>query len=277
MSRAGVARSLPRTRVPAGGGLVAARWRRQGSVQDTLWEMSPTLICSVRLAEASWAGVGAGRNFQSLKYPPFWDPGEGPDHSNPRILSPRPLARPDLPLSCLLHLAGGESLSFSRFILKDASKSKQSRCLIEKIRNYGKMWHLAAIPCPSFASPSPALLSMPTWYSSHCLTQEKVGTAFREGGNLGSARSSQRLCLPGPSGAPAPAAPGETTGGRAAPFSGSVSLKGQHCQGLLSGGAPHRHPKSQAGSVSSGGSSAAPRSLGSSGQEAPALGPQQLH
>lgn len=56
--------------------------------------------------------------------------------------------------SCLLHLAGGEKAAFSRFILKDASKSKQSRCLIEKI-NYGKMWHLATMPLSQLCFPPP--------------------------------------------------------------------------------------------------------------------------
>lgn len=171
---------------------------------------------------------------QSLKYPPFWDPGEGPDHSNPESSAPGPCARPDrpplLPASCTWQEG---KAAFSRFILKDASKSKQSRCLIEKI-NYGKMWHLATMPLSQLCFPLPGLaeyahlVQLPLPDSGegwHCLQGR---------GQPGQCQEQPEALPSGPSGAPAPAAPGETTGGRAAPFSGSVSLKGQHCQGLLS-------------------------------------------
>ena len=204
-----------------------------------------------------WGGAGGNSVPQISTIP---DPGEGPDHSNSESSAPGPYTRPARPPSCFLHLAGGKS-SLLQVHPQRCKQTKTKRCLIEKIKETMAsrgIWR--PCPCPSFAAPAPALLSWapltPTWDSSHRLTQ-KVGTAFREGGSPGRARSSQRLRLHRPSGAPAPTAPGKTTGGGAARFSGSV-LKGKHFGGLLSRRRPPPPPKSRAQSASCRGSSSCP-------------------
>lgn len=237
--------------VPAGGGLGAARWRERGqypglSVGDQPDTAAPSGFMG-------WGGAGGNSVPQISTIP---DPGQGPDHSNSESSAPGPCARPAHPPSCFLHLAGGES-SLLQVHPQRCKQTKTKRCLIEKIKETMAsrgIWR--PCPCPSFAAPAPALLSRatptPTWYRSHRLTQERVGAAFGD-----SARSSQRLCLHRPSGAPAPAAPSETTGGGAARFSGSV-LKGKHFGASSPGGAPHHHPRSRAQSVSCSSSSCPP-------------------
>lgn len=127
---------------------------------------------------------------------------EGPDHSNPESSAPGPCARPDRPPSFLpLHFAGG----------KAPSQVHPQRCKQVKTKQVfnrkNKLWQDVAFGYHALvpALLPPALLSMPTWYSSHCLTQEKVGTAFREGQPRQCQEQPEALPS-GPSGAPAPAA-----------------------------------------------------------------------
>ena len=239
MGRAGVARSCARTHVsehlsfvPAGGGLGAARWRERGQCPGHAVGDQPKTAAPSGFM--GWGGAGGNSVPQISTIP---DPGEGPDHSDSESSAPGPYTRPARPPSCFLHLAGGKS-SLLQVHPQRCKQTKTKRCLIEKIKEtMASLGIWRPCPCPSFAAPAPALLSRapltPIWDSSHRLTQ-KVSTAFGEGSSPGRARSSQRLCLHRPSGAPAPATPGKTTGGGAAHFSGSV-LKGKHFGGLLSG------------------------------------------
>lgn len=226
--------------------------------------MSPTLL-SVRLAEASRAGVGpSGTQSPNI---PLSRSGTLAKALTIPTLNPAPGPAPGqtAPPSCLPALGRRGKAAFSRFILKDASKSKQSRCsLIEKI-NYGKMCIWLPCPCPSFASPPRLaeyahLVQLPLPDSGegwHCLQGR---------GQPGQCQvSSQRLCLQDlqvPQHQPLQARPQE----------------GEHLQALcpqrttlpgpLSRRHSHRHPASGRVRLLQGPPAAPQVTLGSSGQEA---------
>lgn len=93
---------------------------REGSVQDTLWGISPTPL----LCQASWAGAGL-EGTQSLKYPPFRTLAKAltTPTLNPQPQAPAPDQPAPLPASCTWQEG---KAAFYRFTLKDASKPKQS-------------------------------------------------------------------------------------------------------------------------------------------------------
>lgn len=266
MGGAGVAGARARTHVfehlsyvPAGGGLGAASWRGRGQCPGhTVGDEPNTAAAPSGLLRLH----GLGRGWKELS------PSNIP-HSRTlakaltiptQSSAPGPCARPARPPFLPPALGRRLKAAFSRFTLKDASKPKQSGCLIEKI-NYGKMWHLATMPLSQLCCPLPGLALLG---SPHAHLVQLPPPDSGEGRHSLQGRGQPTQCqeqpeaLPSrPSGAPAPAAPGETTEGELR-LSQALCPSKENCGASSPGGAPHCHPKSQAQSVSCRGSSSCP-------------------